>query len=164
MNNNKHNKLRQLLKEQIRKVILKEGFQVTDNIYLSMYEDNIVLTQSLNGSESDTGQKIEIPMKNFPKILDGLFNLVPVNRIPVNYRQSMIAKLSDKAIDQETDLDAEKPDKEFKGKKGKDEEAAEDDVLSCTSESQTVDTIAVLSLNVDYVQALLLRKYVFLTG
>jgi hypothetical protein len=32
-----------------------------------------------------------------------------------------------------------------------DEEAAEDDVLSCTSESQTVDTIAVLSLNVDYV-------------
>lgn len=117
-----HDKLRKLLKEQIRKVILKEGFQAADNIYLSMYEDNIVLTQSFNGSESDMGQKIEISMKDFPKILDGLFNLVPVNRIPVNYRQSMIAKLSDKAIDQETDLDAEKPDKEFKGKKGKDEE------------------------------------------
>ena len=118
----KHEKLRQLLKEQIRKVILKEGFQSADNIYISMFEDNIVLTQSFNGSESDMGQKIEISMKDFPKILDGLFNLVPVNRIPVNYRQSMIAKLSDKAIDQETDLDAEKPDKEFKGKKGKDEE------------------------------------------
>jgi len=118
----KHEKLRQLLKEQIRKVILKEGFQSADNIYMSMFEDNIVLTQSFNGSESDMGQKIEISMKDFPKILDGLFNLVPVNRIPVNYRQSMIAKLSDKAIDQETDLAAEKPDKEFKGKKGKDEE------------------------------------------
>lgn len=118
----KYDKLRQLLKEQIKKVILKEGFQTADNIYLSMYEDNIVLTQSFNGSESDMGQKIEISMKDFPKILDGLFNLVPVNRIPANYRQSMIAKLSDKAIDQETDLDAEKPDKEFKGKKGKDEE------------------------------------------
>jgi len=118
----KYDKLRQLLKEQIRKVILKEGFQSADNIYMSMFEDNIVLTQSFNGSESDMGQKIEISMKDFPKILDGLFNLVPVNRIPVNYRQSMIAKLSDKAIDQETDLAAEKPDKEFKGKKGKDEE------------------------------------------
>jgi hypothetical protein len=118
----KHDKLRQLLKEQIRKVILKEGFQAADNIYISMFEDNIVLTQSFNGSESDMGQKIEISMKDFPKILDGLFNLVPVNRIPANYRQSMIAKLSDKAIDQETDLAAEKPDKEFKGKKGKDEE------------------------------------------
>ena len=118
----KHDKLRQLLKEQIRKVILKEGFQASDNIYLSMYEDNIVLTQSFNGSESDMGQKIEISMKDFPKILDGLFNLVPVNRIPANYRQSMIAKLSDKAIDQETDLGAEKPDKEFKGGKDKDEE------------------------------------------
>jgi acetyl-CoA acetyltransferase len=118
----KHDKLRQLLKEQIRKVILKEGFQAADNIYISMFEDNIVLTQSLNGSESDMGQKIEISMKDFPEILDGLFNLVPVNRIPANYRQSMIAKLSDKAIDQETDLAAEKPDKEFKGKKGKDEE------------------------------------------
>lgn len=118
----KHDKLRKLLKEQIRKVILKEGFQAADNIYLSMYEDNIVLTQSFNGSESDMGQKIEISMKDFPKILDGLFNLVPVNRIPANYRQSMIAKLSDKAIDQETDLGAEKPDKEFKGGKDKDEE------------------------------------------
>ena len=118
----KHDKLRQLLKEQIRKVVLKEGFQSADNIYMSMFEDNIVLTQTFNGAESDMGQKIEIPMKDFPKILDGLFNLVPVNRIPVNYRQSMIAKLSDKAIDQETDLGAEKPDKEFKGKKGKDEE------------------------------------------
>ena len=126
----KHDKLRQLLKEQIRKVILKEGFQAADNIYLSMYEDNIVLTQSFNGSESDMGQKIEISMKDFPKILDGLFNLVPVNRIPANYRQSMIAKLSDKAIDQETDLDAEKPDKEFKGKKGKDEEGGEEDAAS----------------------------------
>ena len=94
----KYDKLRKLLKEQIRKVILKEGFQAADNIYLSMYEDNIVLTQSFNGSESDMGQKIEISMKDFPKILDGLFNLVPVNRIPANYRQSMIAKLSDKAI------------------------------------------------------------------
>jgi hypothetical protein len=118
----KHDKLRQLLKEQIRKVILKEGFQAANNIYISMFKDNIVLTQSFNGSESDMGQKIEISMKDFPKILDGLFNLVPVNRIPANYRQSMIAKLSDKAIDQETDLAAEKPDKEFKGKKGKDEE------------------------------------------
>ena len=118
----KYDKLRQLLKEQIRKVILKEGFQAADNIYISMFEDNIVLTQSFNGSESDMGQKIEISMKDFPKILDGLFNLVPVNRIPANYRQSMIAKLSDKAIDQETDLAAEKPDKEFKGKKGKDKD------------------------------------------
>jgi len=123
----KHDKLRQLLKEQIRKVILKEGFQSADNIYMSMFEDNIVLTQSFNGSESDMGQKIEISMKDFPKILDGLFNLVPVNRIPVNYRQSMIAKLSDKAIDQETDLDAEKPDKEFKGGKGKEEEGGEEE-------------------------------------
>ena len=86
-----------------------------------MYEDNVILTQSFGGGESDTGQKIEISMKDFPKILDGMFNLVPVNRIPVNYRQSMIAKLSDKAIDQETDLGAEKPDGEFKGKKGKSE-------------------------------------------
>ena len=86
-----------------------------------MYEDNVIFTQSFNGGDSDTGQKIEISMKDFPKILDGLFNLVPVNRIPVNYRQSMIAKLSDKAINQETDLGAEKPDGEFKGKKGKSE-------------------------------------------
>jgi hypothetical protein len=121
MNNNKHNKLKTLIKEHIKRVLLEEGFQATDNIYLSMYEDNVILTQSFNGGDSDTGQKIEISMKDFPKILDGLFNLVPVNRIPVNYRQSMIAKLSDKAIDQETDLGAEKPDGEFKGKKGKSE-------------------------------------------
>lgn len=121
MNNNKHNKLKSLIKEHIKRVLLEEGFQATDNIYLSMYEDNVILTQSFGGTESDTGQKIEISMKDFPKILDGLFNLVPVNRIPVNYRQSMIAKLSDKAIDQETDLGAEKPDGEFKGKKGKSE-------------------------------------------
>jgi hypothetical protein len=118
---NKHNKLKSLIKEHIKRVLLEEGFQATDNIYLSMYEDNVILTQSFNGGDSDTGQKIEISMKDFPKILDGLFNLVPVNRIPVNYRQSMIAKLSDKAIDQETDLGAEKPDGEFKGKKGKSE-------------------------------------------
>ena len=121
MNNNKHNKLKTLIKEHIKRVLLEEGFQATDNIYLSMYEDNVILTQSFNGGDSDTGQKIEISMKDFPKILDGLFNLVPVNRIPVNYRQSMIAKLSDKAIDQETDLGAEKPDGEFKGGKGKSE-------------------------------------------
>jgi hypothetical protein len=120
--NNKHNKLKSLIKEHIKRVLLEEGFQATDNIYLSMYEDNVILTQSFGGDESDTGQKIEISMKDFPKILDGLFNLVPVNRIPVNYRQSMIAKLSDKAINQETDLAAEKPDGEFKGKKGKEEE------------------------------------------
>jgi hypothetical protein len=120
--NNKHNKLKTLIKEHIKRVLLEEGFQATDNIYLSMYEDNVILTQSFGGTESDTGQKIEISMKDFPKILDGLFNLVPVNRIPVNYRQSMIAKLSDKAINQETDLAAEKPDGEFKGKKGKEEE------------------------------------------
>jgi len=120
--NNKHNKLKTLIKEHIKRVLLEEGFQATDNIYLSMYEDNVILTQSFGGDESDTGQKIEISMKDFPKILDGLFNLVPVNRIPVNYRQSMIAKLSDKAINQETDLAAEKPDGEFKGKKGKEEE------------------------------------------
>jgi hypothetical protein len=113
---NTNNKLRALIKEHVRRVLLEEGFQVTDNIYLSMYDDNIILTQSFGGAESDTGQKIEISMKAFPQILDGLFNLVPVNRIPVNYRQSMIAKLSDKAIDQETDLGAEKPDGEFKGK------------------------------------------------
>jgi hypothetical protein len=113
---NTNNKLRALIKEHVKRVLLEEGFQVTDDIYLSMYDDNIILTQSFGGDESDTGQKIEISMKVFPQILDGLFNLVPVNRIPVNYRQSMIAKLSDKAIDQETDLGAEKPDGEFKGK------------------------------------------------
>ena len=118
---NTNNKLRALIKEHVKRVLLEEGFQVTDDIYLSMYDDNIILTQSFGGAESDTGQKIEISMKAFPQILDGLFNLVPVNRIPVNYRQSMIAKLSDKAIDQETDLGAEKPDGEFKGGKGKSE-------------------------------------------
>lgn len=117
--NNKQNKLKQLIKEHVKRVLLEEGFQVTDNIYLSMYEDNVILTQSFNGGDSDTGQKIEISMKDFPKILDGMFNLVPVNRIPVNYRQSMIAKLSDKAISQETDLGAEKPDGEFSGGKEK---------------------------------------------
>jgi hypothetical protein len=121
--NNKHNKLKTLIKEHIKRVLLEEGFQVTDNIYLSMYEDNVILTQSFGGGESDTGQKIEISMKDFPKILDGMFNLVPVNRIPVNYRQSMIAKLSDKAISQETDLGAEKPDSEFGGKKEKGEKS-----------------------------------------
>jgi hypothetical protein len=118
---NTNNKLRALIKEHVKRVLLEEGFQVTDDIYLSMYDDNIILTQSFGGAESDTGQKIEISMNAFPQILDGLFNLVPVNRIPVNYRQSMIAKLSDKAIDQETDLGAEKPDGEFKGGKGKSE-------------------------------------------
>jgi hypothetical protein len=122
--NNKHNKLKSLIKEHIKRVLLEEGFQATDNIYLSMYEDNVILTQSFGGTESDTGQKIEISMKDFPKILDGLFNLVPVNRIPVNYRQSMIAKLSDKAISQETDLGAEKPDGEFGGKKEKGEKSS----------------------------------------
>ena len=118
---NINNKLRALIKEHVKRVLLEEGFQVTDDIYLSMYDDNIILTQSFGGADSDTGQKIEISMNAFPQILDGLFNLVPVNRIPVNYRQSMIAKLSDKAIDQETDLGAEKPDGEFKGGKGKSE-------------------------------------------
>ena len=118
---NKHNKLKQLIKEHVRRVLLEEGFQATDTIYLSMYDDNVILTQSFGGAESDTGQKIEISMKDYPKILDGLFNLIPVNQIPVNYRQSMIAKLSDKAIDQETDLGAEKPDADFSGKKAKGE-------------------------------------------
>ncbi len=122
---NKRDALKKLLKEEIRKVILKEGFQASDNIYLSMYEDNVILTQSFNGGDSDTGQKIEISMNDFPKILDGLFNLVPVNRIPVNYRQSMIAKLSDKAINQETDLGAEKPDEKLEGGKGKEDKEAE---------------------------------------
>lgn len=123
---NINNKLRALIKEHVKRVLLEEGFQVTDDIYLSMYDDNIILTQSFGGADSDTGQKIEISMNAFPQILDGLFNLVPVNRIPVNYRQSMIAKLSDKAIDQETDLDAEKPDKNFKGK-GKSEKGGEEE-------------------------------------
>ena len=123
---NTNNKLRALIKEHVKRVLLEEGFQATDNIYLSMYDDNVILTQSFGGADSDTGQKIEISMNDFPKILDGLFNLVPVNRIPVNYRQSMIAKLSDKAIDQETDLDAEKPDKNFKGK-GKSEKGGEEE-------------------------------------
>lgn len=134
--NNPTNKLRALIKEHVKRVLLEEGFQATDNIYLSMYEDNVILTQSFGGADSDTGQKIEISMKDFPKILDGLFNLVPVNRIPVNYRQSMIAKLSDKAIDQETDLGAEKPNSDLeggkgksaaKGGKGKEEEAPEEE-------------------------------------
>jgi hypothetical protein len=123
---NTNNKLRALIKEHVRRVLLEEGFQVTDDIYLSMYDDNIILTQSFGGAESDTGQKIEISMNAFPQILDGLFNLVPVNRIPVNYRQSMIAKLSDKAIDQETDLGAEKPNSEFKGK-GKSEKGGSEE-------------------------------------
>ena len=47
MNNNKHNKLKTLIKEHIKRVLLEEGFQATDNIYLSMYEDNVILTQSI---------------------------------------------------------------------------------------------------------------------
>ena len=114
--NNKRNKLKNLIKEHIRKVLLKEGMQVIPNTYLSMYEDNVILTQSQGGMDSDTGQKVEISLRDLPKVIDAIFNTVPVNYFPVNYRQSIIAKLSDKAINQETDLGAEKPDGEFKGK------------------------------------------------
>jgi hypothetical protein len=124
--NNKHNKLKQLIKEHIRAVLLKEGMKVTPNTYLSMYEDNVILTQSLGGYLEDTGQKIEISLQDLPKLMDAIFNTVPVEYFPVNYRQSFIAKLSDKAINQETDLGAEKPDDELEGSgKGKSDKKAD---------------------------------------
>lgn len=116
---NKHNKLKQLIKENIRRILLQEGMQVTPNTYLSMYKDNVILTQSLGGSDADTGQKVEISLADLPKVMDAIFNTVPVNYFPVNYRQSFIAKLSDKVINQETDLGAEKPDSELSGSKSK---------------------------------------------
>jgi len=122
----KNNKLKQLIKEHIRAVLLKEGMKVTPNTYLSMYEDNVILTQSLGGYLEDTGQKIEISLQDLPKLMDAIFNTVPVEYFPVNYRQSFIAKLSDKAINQETDLGAEKPDDELEGSgKGKSDKKAD---------------------------------------
>jgi hypothetical protein len=124
--NNKHNKLKKLIKEHIRAVLLKEGMQITPNTYLSMYEDNVILTQGLGGNSGDTGQKIEISLTDLPKVMDAIFNTVPVDYFPVNYRQSFIAKLSDKAINQETDLGAEKPDDELEGRgKGKSDKGAD---------------------------------------
>ena len=124
--NNKHNKLKSLIKEHIRAVLLKEGMKVTPNTYLSMYKDNVILTQSLGGYLEDTGQKIEISLQDLPKLMDAIFNTVPVEYFPVNYRQSFIAKLSDKAINQETDLGAEKPDDELEGSgKGKSDKGAD---------------------------------------
>lgn len=126
--NNKHNKLKQLIKEHIRKVLLREGMQITPNTYLSMYEDNVILTQGLGGNSGDTGQKIEINLTDLPKVIDAIFNTVSVDHFPVNYRQSFIAKLSDKAINQETDLGAEKPDDELEGgAKGKSDKEAEEE-------------------------------------
>jgi hypothetical protein len=122
----KNNKLKSLIKEHIRAVLLKEGMKVTPNTYLSMYEDNVILTQSLGGYLEDTGQKIEISLQDLPKLMDAIFNTVPVEYFPVNYRQSFIAKLSDKAINQETDLGAEKPDDELEGSgKGKSDKGAD---------------------------------------
>jgi hypothetical protein len=122
----KNNKLKSLIKEHIRAVLLKEGMQVTPNTYLSMYKDNVILTQSLGGYLEDTGQKIEISLQDLPKLMDAIFNTVPVEYFPVNYRQSFIAKLSDKAINQETDLGAEKPDDELEGSgKGKSDKGAD---------------------------------------
>ena len=121
-NTNTRNKLKQLIKEHIKRILLQEGMQVTPNTYLSMYEDNVILTQGLGGNSGDTGQKVEINLADLPKVIDAIFNTVSIDYFPVNYRQSFIAKLSDKAINQETDLAAEKPDGEFKGKKGKEEE------------------------------------------
>jgi hypothetical protein len=122
----KNNKLKSLIKEHIRAVLLKEGMQVTPNTYLSMYKDNVILTQSLGGYLEDTGQKIEISLQDLPKLMDAIFNTVPVDYFPVNYRQSFIAKLSDKAINQETDLGAEKPDDELEGSgKGKSDKGAD---------------------------------------
>lgn len=124
-NNNTRNKLKALIKEHIKKVLLREGMQITPNTYLSMYEDNVILTQGFGGNEGDTGQKIEINLADLPKVMDAIFNTVPIDYFPVNYRQSFIAKLSDKAIDQETDLGAEKPDDDFGGDKDKGEDKAE---------------------------------------
>lgn len=118
-NTNTRNKLKQLIKEHIRRVLLQEGMQITPNTYLSMYEDNVILTQSFGGTDADTGQKVEISLADLPKVMDAIFNTVPIDYFPVNYRQSFIAKLSDKAIDQETDLGAEKPDSELSGSKSK---------------------------------------------
>jgi hypothetical protein len=143
--NNKRNKLKNLIKEHIRKVLLKEGMQVIPNTYLSMYEDNVILTQSQGGMDSDTGQKVEISLRDLPKVIDAIFNTVPVNYFPVNYRQSIIAKLSDKAINQETDLGAEKPDDELEGSKnskkkssgGGDTESAEEETPEGGDEEET---------------------------
>jgi len=122
----KNNKLKSLIKEHIRAVLLKEGMKVTPDTYLSMYKDNVILTQSLGGYLEDTGQKIEISLQDLPKLMDAIFNTVPVEYFPVNYRQSFIAKLSDKAINQETDLGAEKPDDELEGSgKGKSDKGAD---------------------------------------
>jgi hypothetical protein len=117
-NTNTRNKLKQLIKEHIKRILLQEGMQVTPNTYLSMYEDNVILTQGLGGNSGDTGQKIEISLTDLPKVIDAIFNTVSIDYFPVNYRQSFIAKLSDKAINQETDLAAEKPDEDFEGSKG----------------------------------------------
>jgi hypothetical protein len=117
-NTNTRNKLKQLIKEHIKRILLQEGMQVTPNTYLSMYEDNVILTQGLGGNEGDTGQKVEINLADLPKVIDAIFNTVSIDHFPVNYRQSFIAKLSDKAINQETDLAAEKPDEDFEGSKG----------------------------------------------
>jgi hypothetical protein len=119
LNPTKYNKLKSLIKEHIKSVLLQEGMLVTPNTYLSMYKDNIILTQGLGGNESDMGQKIEISLADLPKVMDAIFNTVSIDYFPVNYRQSFIAKLSDKAINQETDLGAEKPDDELEGS-GKD--------------------------------------------
>lgn len=119
----KYNKLKSLIKEHIRAVLVKEGMLVTPNTYLSMYEDNVILTQGLGGNESDMGQKIEISLADLPKLMDAIFNTVPIDYFPVNYRQSFIAKLSDKAIDTETDLSVEPEEKESAGDKGADKGA-----------------------------------------
>lgn len=123
-NTNTRNKLKEIIKEHIRRVLLQEGMQITPNTYLSMYEDNVILTQGFGGNDADTGQKIEINLADLPKVMDAIFNTVPIDYFPVNYRQSFIAKLSDKAIDQETDLNAEKPDSDFEGSKGKKDKEA----------------------------------------
>lgn len=126
---NKHNKLKQLIKENIRRILLQEGMQITPNTYLSMYEDNIILTQGLGGNSGDTGQKIEINLNDLPKVMDIIFNTVPIDYFPVNYRQSFIAKLSDKAINQDTDLSGKPKDEKPAGDKkaDKDEKAPADE-------------------------------------
>lgn len=134
---NKYNKLKSLIKEHIKAVLVKEGMQITPNTYLSMYEDNVILTQGFGGNEGDMGQKIEINLADLPKVIDAIFNTVPVDYFPVNYRQSFIAKLSDKAIDAETDLSGEPEEKESAGDKGADKGAEEEAPEETPEEEET---------------------------
>lgn len=108
MNKVNKNIFKNLIKEEIRKII-NEGERIGSNLSVGEFEDNVIITQNSGGNDSLSTQKVQISYNDLPAMLDSIFSKVPMNQFPAEYRKSMIAKLADGIANTDTQFSDEAP-------------------------------------------------------